>query len=172
VSELHEIFHQEGLNLFGKTVTREAVRAIIFDQGKLFMVFSRKNGDYKFPGGGVKKGEDVQEALLREIKEESGVEHVSIGPAFGVVIEYDLPLEEEYDLFKMTSRYFLCSIGTMIGQQRLDHYEQDLGFTPCWVPIEVALRTNRKLLYDKSSEMPRWVRRETFILELLLRYGS
>ena len=60
----------------------------------------------------------------------------------------------------------------MIGQQQLDLYEQDLGFTACWVPIEEALKTNRKLLQEKLPEMPRWVRRETFVLEELIQYYS
>jgi 8-oxo-dGTP pyrophosphatase MutT (NUDIX family) len=168
---LKEIFHKGDLNLSGRTVTREAVRGIIFDHEKLFMVFSKKNGDYKFPGGGVKEGEDDKNALVREIREESGVENVCIGKAFGMVIEYDFPLEKEYDLFKMTSRYFHCSIGTMIGRQQLDLYERDLGFTACWISIEEALKTNRKLLQEKCPEMPRWVRRETFILEKLAQSG-
>jgi 8-oxo-dGTP pyrophosphatase MutT (NUDIX family) len=169
---LHKIFHKKDLNLSGRAVIREAVRGIIFDQEKLFMVFSKKNGDYKFPGGGLKKGENYRKALVREIREETGVENISIGQAFGMVVEYDLPLEKEYDLFKMTSRYFHCSAGNMIGRQQLDLYEQDLGFTACWISVEEALKTNRKLLYEKSSEIPRWIRRETFILEQLLRYGS
>jgi ADP-ribose pyrophosphatase YjhB (NUDIX family) len=168
---LHEIYHKRDLNLCGRAVTREAVRGIIFDQGKLLMVFSKKKGDYKFPGGGVKKGENCQKALIREIREESGVENVTIGKAFGMVIEYDLPTEKEYDLFKMTSRYFFCNIGTKMGKQQLDLYEQDLGFTACWVPIEEALKTNRKLQQENFPEMPRWVTRETFILEKLTQSG-
>jgi 8-oxo-dGTP pyrophosphatase MutT (NUDIX family) len=168
---LHEIFHKKDLNLRGRTVTREAVRAIIFERDRLLMIFSKKNGDYKFPGGGVEKGEDYRKALVREIREESGIENTSIGRAFGMVIEYDLPLEKEYDLFKMTSRYFHCSTESMIGKQQLDLYEQDLGFTPCWISIEEALKINQKLLQEKFPEMPRWVRRETFVLEKLTLSG-
>ena len=169
---LNEIFHQNGLNLSGKTVTREAVRGIIFDRDRLLMIFSKRNGDYKFPGGGVKKGEDYRKALIREIKEESGVDDVTIGKGFGLVIEYDLPIEKEFDLFKMTSRYYLCSIGNRMGEQQLDPYEQDLGFTARWISIELALNTNRVLLQEKFPDIPRWVRRETFILEELMHYYS
>jgi 8-oxo-dGTP pyrophosphatase MutT (NUDIX family) len=169
---LHEIYHQKDLNLSGRVVTREAVRAIIFDQGKLFMIFSTKNGDYKFPGGGVKKGEDFQKALVREVIEESGAETVTIQRPFGKVTEYDLPIEKDYDLFKMTSRYYLCSIGSMMGEQQLDPYEQHLGFTACWISIKEALKTNRKLLQEKFPEIPRWVTRETFVLEELMHYYS
>jgi len=162
---LAEIFHKEGINTKGQALTRNAVRGIIFEHGKLFMIFSEKNGDYKFPGGGVENGEDQKIALSREVKEETGVEVEEIGPEFGEVIEYDIPIEKEYDAFKMTSRYFICKIGNECGEQNLDPYEEDLGFTARWVSLEEALKTNRALLREQFSGMPRWIKREIFVLE-------
>jgi len=52
---------------------REAVRAIIFSNGKIAMVKSEKEGYYKFPGGGIKNGETHEEALIRETLEETGL---------------------------------------------------------------------------------------------------
>ena len=47
---------------------REAVRAIIIKDKKILMVHS-KNKDYKFPGGGIKKGEGNKLAWsLKEAK--------------------------------------------------------------------------------------------------------
>lgn len=51
-------------------IFREAVRGIIKHENKLLMVYSSKDGDYKFPGGGVDVGETHEEALVREIREE------------------------------------------------------------------------------------------------------
>jgi ADP-ribose pyrophosphatase YjhB (NUDIX family) len=36
------------------------------------MVYSRVNGDYKFPGDGVKEGESQLQALHCELREETG----------------------------------------------------------------------------------------------------
>jgi len=160
-----EIFHKEGVDIEGRMLTRDAARGIIFQHGKLLMVFSEKNGDYKFPGGGVEKGEDQPVALIREVKEETGVEVIRVGPEFGCIIEYDIPIENEYDVFKMTSRYFMCEIGVGSGKQNLDEYEKDLGFTARWVNLEEALQTNRALLRERPSGAPQWIKREIFVLE-------
>jgi 8-oxo-dGTP pyrophosphatase MutT (NUDIX family) len=162
---LTEIYRDEGLNTAGKAITRSAVRGIIIDQRKLLMIYSRENGDYKFPGGGVLPGESHTKALIREVREESGAEVEAIEADFGKVVEYAIPREAEYDIFKMTSYYYLCRIGSVFGRQQLDPYEADLGFHPCWAGVDEALNTNKALIQKNHSKLPRWTRRETFLLD-------
>jgi hypothetical protein len=50
---------------------REAVRAVVLKDKMLLMIHTNK-GDYKFPGGGIEEDESHEEALMRELKEESG----------------------------------------------------------------------------------------------------
>jgi 8-oxo-dGTP pyrophosphatase MutT (NUDIX family) len=64
-----------------KEIERDIVSALIFAKdGKLFqgMKDSRKGGVYSdcwhIPGGGVDEGETKEEALKREIKEETGID--------------------------------------------------------------------------------------------------
>ena len=52
---LKEFFHNEKIQVNGRTISREAVRGVIIDDKKLLMVFSEKNGDYKFPSGAFEK---------------------------------------------------------------------------------------------------------------------
>lgn len=162
---LAEIYRKEGVNINGRAVTRSAVRAIIHERDRLFMVYSKLNGDYKFPGGGVRNGEDYTQALIREIREETGANGVKIGIEFGEVIEYDHSIEAGYDVFKMTSSYYICKIGNEIGEQQLDPYEKELGFTARWVSLTEALDTNKTLMREQKAGLPRWIRRETFILD-------
>jgi len=59
-----------------KQVFPEAtVGALIFNpQGKLFLMKSHKwKGKYVMPGGHIELGEKMEEALIREIKEETGL---------------------------------------------------------------------------------------------------
>ena len=55
----------------GSVYKRTAVRGIIQKDKKYLLIYS-KYGDHKFPGGGLKQGESLEETLLREVQEETG----------------------------------------------------------------------------------------------------
>lgn len=162
---LKEILHNQAVNRYGRTSSREAVRAVIVENRTLLMVYSQKNGDYKFPGGGIEVGESHAVALTREVEEEVGRQVIEILRPFGKVIEYDLSIEKEYEVFKMTSYYYWCRVGGWRGTQDLDMYEKELGFTPVWVEIDSAIQTNTALLQDPHRFLPRWVSRELEALQ-------
>ena len=167
-----QIFHKPNLLLNGKTVTREAVRAIILGGDQVLMVHSLVNGDYKFPGGGVEDGEEHISTLRRELLEECGVQWKAILGEFGRVEEYDLAEEKEFDLFCMHSHYFLCEVEDGFGMQNLDDYEREYGFTPEWVTVEHAIAVNRALLENPPPNIQRWVRRELYVLELIAKLNE
>ena len=52
---------------------RNSARSIIIRNGKVAMIYSRKYDYYKFPGGGIEKGETPEEAVIRETREEAGL---------------------------------------------------------------------------------------------------
>ena len=150
----------------GKTICREAVRAIILRGRELLLVHSKVNGDYKFPGGGIEEDEFQETALIREVAEESGGCVTSKPQAFGKVLEFDFPAEKEYTSFCMTSFYYLCEVDAVLGPQQLDDYEARLGFVPEWVDVDTAIQTNQALL-DSGKKVERWVQRETRVLEIV-----
>ena len=174
---LSTIYRHENVNIEGKTFFREAVRGIIFcntpprtaagaSQKELLMIYSPVNGDYKFPGGGIKLGEPHEEALRREIREESGATLTQVTGEFGKTIEYANAFDDDFDTYKQASYYYFCEINGEIGNLDLDDYEEELGFRPVWVDIETALETNKRVLAE-SDPSPRWVRREIFVLEIM-----
>ncbi|MDR3582727.1 MAG: NUDIX domain-containing protein [Candidatus Pacebacteria bacterium] len=80
------------------------VRAIIIDSGKIALIKRVRNGElyYVIPGGGIEAGENYHEALVREIKEELGIE-IAIGDLFEKLsLHYD-----ESDSEK-THYFYLC----------------------------------------------------------------
>jgi ADP-ribose pyrophosphatase YjhB (NUDIX family) len=167
---LTEIHRNEGINIGGKKIHRTAVRAVIQRGHNLLMVYSANVGDYKFPGGGVDTGESHEQALARELREECGAVLVEFGESIGAVIEYDIPMETEFDAFKMTSHYYFCQVEDGLGTQKLDEYEKDLGFKPVWIDINDVLSANRSLLdFDNT---PEWLKREIFVLELLTQLAN
>ena len=165
---LKTIYHDKNINLEGKTFHREAVRGIIFRDEKLLMVYSPVYGDYKFPGGGMNTRESHLEALRREINEECGAEMTQVTGELGKMEEYAVDvLKEDYETFKMTSYYYFCEIDGELGAQKLDAYEEEVGYQPVWVDIDTAIEKNKRRL-AKLSSFSHWTRRETFILEMLV----
>ncbi len=132
------------------------------------MIYSEQNGDYKFPGGGIENDETHEEALIREVQEECGSFVSVVETEIGKVIEYNKPVEKEYDLFKMTSYYYLCRIKEDYCELNLDQYEKDLGFKPVWIQIEEAIQRNKLIITSNDREAPRWTGRDTFVLEYVL----
>jgi len=164
---LTEIFRNPGVDIHGKTDHRAAVRAVVIRERELLMVYSPVNGDYKFPGGGVEKNEKPEFALRREVEEECGMNLTRILEDIGCVVEYAIPMKTEFDVFKMTSSYYLCEIDSAVKAQRLDAYEKDLGFQPIWVDIDIATQTNKAILRTKTKRPPQWTAREVFMLEYI-----
>jgi 8-oxo-dGTP pyrophosphatase MutT (NUDIX family) len=165
MSILAEIHRRPGMNIKGKTIYRTAVRGVILRGRSLLMIYSSNVGDYKFPGGGVSQGETHAQALAREIQEECGMSVAHIAAEIGAVVEYNVTMESNYDVFKMTSHYYLCNVEDGFGIQKLDAYEQDLGFQPVWIDIEDAIQGNKTLL--DSNKTPEWLRREIFVLKYI-----
>ena len=56
-----------------RTFVRNSARSIIIRNGKVAMVHSLKYDYYKFPGGGIEKGESPVDAMIRETREEAGL---------------------------------------------------------------------------------------------------
>ena len=164
---LTTIFRDPGLDIHGKTDRRTAVRAVAIHRKKLLMVYSPVNGDYKFPGGGVSKEEKLEYALKREIQEECGMNLTHILQSIGCIIEYAIPMKKNFDVFKMTSNYYLCELDSETFEQRLDPYEKKLGFRPIWVDIDTALQTNTAILRSATNRPPQWTAREVFMLEYI-----
>jgi ADP-ribose pyrophosphatase YjhB (NUDIX family) len=57
-----------------------AVSAVVTDAaGRALLIHRTDNGKWALPGGGVEFGESVSEAILREVREETGIDIEIIG---------------------------------------------------------------------------------------------
>lgn len=136
-------------------IRRTAVRGIIYDRDRLLMVQTRL-GDYKFPGGGVQENETHEEALKREIAEETGYTDVTICCCFGTVFEQNIDWFEGDDYFQMRSYYYICRLNSDSRQEgKLEGYEQDMEYRGVKTTATEAFAVNRRIrreAWEKSRE--------------------
>lgn len=166
----NEVLYRDNKNLLDfdncEILSRNAVRAVIINEKKILMVFLEKTQEYKFPGGGVEENETNEEALEREVLEESGCIVSEINGKIGTIVEYGIDINDKNKIFKMTSDYYSVNIENKRFKQKLEKYEKELMFKPCWVEIRDAYKANKYLLNNKLETTP-WIKRETRVLEIL-----
>ncbi len=150
-----------------EVVYRPSARGIVIRDGKVAMIHSKKYDYYKFPGGGIEEGESPVQAMIREVKEESGLTVIPESiREFGNV--HRRSKTKLGGLFVQDNYYFVCSCKEKIGETNLDDYESEEGFTLEFVRPEAAIEKNRNGDYDL---MPMMLEREARVLELLISEG-
>ena len=158
-----QICDDEKVLEYKKSFKRAAVRAVIINGEKILLVKSNK-GDYKFPGGGVNKGESHNEALMREVTEETGYKIDNILGLIGEIKEVSKDNFESECSFIMYSYYYKCIVSDEVTYQNLDDYEEELGFVGEWVNIKEAISTNENIIANGNLNNISWIRRETLAL--------
>lgn len=111
---------------------------ITHSDGKILLIRSPRRG-WEFPGGQVEEGENLIEALKREIQEESGVT-TSIGALVGV-----------YSNTKSPTKLMFGFLGDYLsGELRTS----DESLETEWVPRDSVLqRISNSAIYDRMKDM-------------------
>ena len=152
-----------------RTYRRDSARGIILRLGKVAMIHSRRDGYYKFPGGGIEQAETPEAAMIREVREEAGL---IVCPdsvqEYGCVHRIQCSPGNPEEIFIQDNFYYLCEIAEELGQ-KLDDYEAEEGFTPEFVDPRHAIETN--LYHDHSGKESPMFPREAGVLQWLIDEG-
>ena len=148
--------------------TRPSVRAIIFRDGKLALVHNGKHDYYMFPGGGIEEGESHAEALIREVKEESGLVVIPESiREFGAALRLSRSRRFENTVFEQENYYYLCEAKEDAVAAELDSHEIEEQYSLVFVTLQEAIRKNRNDDHGEERDTV-WIQRETRVMELLL----
>lgn len=148
-----------------KIIHRVAIRAIIYKDNQ-FLMISNNKGDIKFPGGGLELNESHEDAIKREVEEETGYIVSDVKELMGTVIERRQDKFEENCIFEMRSYYYHCKVTGEKTEQSLDDYEAELEYTAKWVGLDEAISVNQDVVKEKDRNP--WVNRELFVLQQLI----
>ena len=153
-----------------RTFVRDSARSIIIRNGRIAMVHSLKYDYYKFPGGGIRTGEDPVAAMIRETREEAGLIVVPGSvKEFGMVHRIQKSNTNPSECFIQDNYYFLCTVLPDSTSQDLDDYEAEERFTLEFVRPDDAIRTNRASGHGPKDRL--MLEREARVLEMLMQEG-
>lgn len=113
---------------------RKASRAVVInDRDEIALLFVTNGNYHKLPGGGIKDGETIYEALKREVEEEVGtlIEDIK---ELGITIEY----RNNEELLQLSYGYTAKATGDLKDPMYTDEEIND-GFVLRWVPIKIAI---------------------------------
>lgn len=151
-----------------KITERTAVRGVYYNKNKELLLVNTNKGDYGLPGGGIQSGESIEQALRRELLEETGYYMTTVLDQLGCLEEARPDIFEEKAIFYFKILVYQCEIEEANKKARqLEEYEAQLEMHPVFIDLEAAYRANLELLKEDPATQNPWLQRETAILNKL-----
>lgn len=147
---------------------RKSSCGIVIKGRKLAMCYIDRHGVYVIPGGGIEAGETKEQAVVREMHEETGLRIIPES-----VREYGyvhMARRGTYEpVYVQDDYYFLCQAEEKIDEADLTENELNSGYHFDFVdPFEVLQENSDRL---SAGEAPCLFERERVILSKLIQDG-
>lgn len=136
------------------------VRAAVIREGKILLVKEANDGRWSLPGGWADVGDLPSEAIIREVREESGFD-VRVLSVVGVYDANRVNNKEWMPFFHAYKLLFLCKIKG--GEARTSHETPDVAFFALdELPPLSIYRTNRGIIEDAFNQAENPSKRTVF----------
>lgn len=116
---------------------RPSVYAVLIKDGKVLL--SKQFDGYDFPGGGVDLGETLEEACVREVREETGIEARVLRPVYCGTSFFDPSHSEKYKGQYWQAILVYLAVEMTGGELSTDHLtEEEKTYAEIaeWVPLD------------------------------------
>lgn len=136
---------------------RPSVYGIIIKDNKILL--SKQNDGYDFPGGGIEKGESIENALKREVWEETGIK-IKPGKLIKATEDFFIGIETKKS-YHSTLLYYLCTNATgKISTKNFHGYETTYLSAAEWV----NLANVKKLKFYNAVNSPKLIQEALKVL--------
>ncbi|TSC73147.1 MAG: NUDIX hydrolase [Parcubacteria group bacterium Gr01-1014_38] len=128
---------------------RPAAYALVLREGKLLLVNTRSTGKWFFPGGAIERGETMRDGILREVREETGVE-IEVRELFQCkesFFYYD-PWDAAYHSFS----FFYTAVPKTFELTEAYNAEDKEAKSPAWVDVKQLKASDFQLLAGEIFE--------------------
>jgi ADP-ribose pyrophosphatase YjhB (NUDIX family) len=128
------------------------------ERGEILLQKRSDNGFWSMPGGAVDPGESVEEGVLREVWEETGL-HVRLVRLVGVYSDprnYMVTRYPDGNVVHSVSLCFVCE--RVSGTLQISHESTDIGYFPVQALPEPMMPSHRLRLQDVLAQQ-----REAFV---------
>ena len=148
-----------------EVVTRYGVRAVIVRDGKIATERGMA-GDFKILGGGIDAGETWREAVIREVKEESGL--LVIPETIEEIGEVEEIRRDRFcsnQIYHNITYVYCCQVKEVTIAPQMTDSELSKGYQLYWATPEEIIEAG-----PGFGEQP-WIVRDAKIIEMLQREG-
>jgi 8-oxo-dGTP diphosphatase len=112
---------------------RPSVYGIVIKDNKILL--SKQFGKYDLPGGGLDLGEELEKGVIREVKEETGID-VKSPKLMGVENSFFQSSHAKNESYQSLLFYYLCDyVGGNLSTDGFDEYEKGYAELAEWIPI-------------------------------------